>query len=576
MTIHPVGMSLKRFLALFGALTVTLMALAPASSSYEVQRFVSLIVQGVSGSADARAAVESVGGEVTRNLPIVRGVEAKVPAGSVPALERHARILQVTENARVGFQSDDFTLTPGRIGSITNSSRLVKEGVTGQGVTVALLDTGVYDHPDLAGRVVHCEDFSAENGTEAHCADTFGHGTFMAGLIGGDGSLSGGAFAGSAPGVNIVSLKMAGFDGASDVSTILAGIQWVVANKNAYNIKALNLSLGSDSSQSHLLSPLNYAVQKAWKSGITVVVSAGNSGSGSRTILKPADDPYVITVGASNDENTLAINDDRVPVFSSRGPTRADGLAKPDVVAPGVHTVSLRSPGSAIDQKFGSTAVVRNHYFRGTGTSMSAATVTGIVAQILQANPGLSPDQVKHRLMSTARRIADTAQYSAGKGVVDAYAAARSTSTQKANQYLLMGLSTGLGSIDGARGSLNIDVTTPGGISLLDGEYIAKYDDALLSVKNLLGLVPYTGVTYTLTGWDPLTWEGVSWKNGEWAGVSWKGVSWKQTTWDGVSWKGVSWKNADWEGVSWKNVNWDGVSWKATSFQSAWYAAAWD
>lgn len=576
MTIDPVRLGAKRSLALVAALCVALMALAPTSSSYEAERFVSLIVQGVTGSGDARAAVESVGGEVTRNLPIVRGVAAKVPAGSVAALGNDRRILQVTENARVGFEADDFTLSPGRIGNITNSSRLVKEGVTGQGVTVALLDTGVYDHPDLAGRVVHCEDFSAENGTEAHCADTFGHGTFMAGLIGGNGSVSGGAFAGSAPGVNIVSLKMAGFDGASDVSNILAGIQWVVAHRAQFNIKALNLSLGSDSSQSHALSPLNYAVQRAWRSGITVVVSAGNSGPGSRTILKPADDPYVITVGASNDESTLAINDDRIPVFSSRGPTRTDGLAKPDVVAPGVHTVSLRSPGSAIDQKFGDSAVVRHHYFRGTGTSMSAATVTGIVAQILQANPTLTPDQVKHRLMSTARRIADTDPYAAGKGLVDAYAAARSTSTQKANQYVLLGQSTGLGSIDGARGNLDIDVTTPYGVSLFDGEYIAKYEEASRSVGNILGLVPYSGTVYTLTGWDPTSWEGVSWKDGEWAGVSWKGVSWKQTTWDGVSWKGVSWKNADWEGVSWKNVNWDGVSWKATTFQSAWYAAAWD
>ncbi|MEA2451612.1 MAG: serine protease AprX [Actinomycetota bacterium] len=535
---------------------------------------------------------------MTRSLPIIRGVEASVPADRVEQLDAMPSIYQTTPNQLVAFQGDDYTLNPNRIPANAGSDRLWAEGVTGAGVTVALLDTGVYAaHPDLAGRVVHCEDLSSEAGTEADCQDTFGHGTFMAGLIAGDGASSGGSYKGTAPAANIVSVKVAGFDGATDISNILAGIQWTVSHRKAYGIRALNLSLGTDSGQDYRTSPLNYAVEQAWKAGIAVVVSAGNSGPNSKTILKPADDPFVITVGASNDEGTVAIGDDRVPVFSSRGPTRSNGLAKPDLVAPGVHTISLRSPGSAIDQQFGADSTVATSYFRGTGTSMSSATVTGIVAQILQANPSLNPNQVKYRLMNTTRQIADRDQNAVGKGLVDAYAATRSTSTAQANQSGLLGgllaSSTGLGTLQGARGTLTIDVQSAVGQLPLAGEYKAqtksgglrllerknsaprKSEARTSSVLDLGGLIPWSSVTYTTLGWDVTSWLTTTFAANDWTGASWRGASWRATEWDGASWRGASWRNSDWEGASWRAVDWDGASWRATSWQSAWYAAGW-
>ncbi|MGH2757855.1 MAG: S8 family peptidase [Actinomycetota bacterium] len=579
----------------------------------------SVIVQSFEGARAAAAAVQRAGGEVIKRLPIVGGVSARVTKPERLELERDPAVLQVSTNDEIGFQkvgngngggkpdpqpeptpeptpdatptptpspsatAPDFTTTPKRIGTITRGKDLWSQGITGKGVTVALIDTGVYAaHPDLSGRVIHCEDFSHEAGTEAHCADTFGHGTFMAGLIAGNGASSGGTYMGSAPEANIVSVKLAGFDGSTDVSNVLAGIQWVVAHKSLYGIKVLNLSLGTDSTQSTSTSPLNYAVQRAWKSGITVIVSSGNSGDASGTVLKPADDPLVVTVGSSNDEETLAIGDDRVPVFSSRGPTRSNNLAKPDLVAPGVRTVSLRSPGSAIDQQFGASATVDGDYFRGTGTSMSTAVVTGIAAQILQANPTLVPDQVKYRLTATSRGIADTGRYAVGAGIVDAYAATKSTSTAKANQNQcgLLGclldtlLSSGLGFIEPARGSLDVDVETPLGVGALLGEYKAQYDTNLLST--LLGLIPWASLEYTLNGWTATSWHGTSWHNAPWAGTSWHGTSWHRTYWGGTSWHGTSWHNSDWAGTSWHDVDWEGTSWHGTSWHTAWYAVVWD
>lgn len=571
MTMPPHLLPIRRFVL---AAVALLCAAAVVPAGGRPVSFVDVVVQGSSASAAADA-VTSAGGAVAEALPIVDGVSARVPEEKLDELRRDRRVRTVGMNDPIAFDGAPDTGTTHRIQNIVRSDDLWTRGVDGRGTTVALLDTGVYAaHPDLAGRVVHCEDLSHEAGTAAHCADTFGHGTFMAGLIAGDGTVSNGKHTGAAPGARIVSVKAAGFDGATDVSTVLAGIQWIVAHKDVYGIRVMNLSLGTDSSQDYRLSPLNYAVERAWAAGIVVVVSAGNSGPDPATIMKPGDDPYVITVGASNDEGSMATGDDRVPVFSSRGPTRANGIAKPDVVSPGVHTVSLRSPGSAIDQQFGATAAVDGHYFKGTGTSMATATVSGVVAQLLQDEPGLTPDQVKHRLTSTARGIAETDALRTGAGLVDAYAAATSTSTDAANQGLAH--ATGLGLLEGDRGSAGVEVVTPLGQLFLQGEYVAQTDPSQVSLSNPAGLVPWAGATWKAEGWDAGSWAGATWKSGDWAGATWKGATWKATVWDGATWKGATWKNADWEGATWKGAEWDGATWKATSWQTRMYAAAWD
>lgn len=570
-----------RVIAAFLLVLALIMPMAPGSAGAEQSGpLVEVIVRSVAGAIGAAEAVESVGGTTVRRLPIVDGVSAKVPSGALHELRRLPGVTQVGENARVGFHGAADTEVTHRIQKVVQSDKLWNKGIDGAGVTVALLDTGVYAaHPDLAGRVVHCEDFSHERGTEAECADTFGHGTFMAGLIAGNGAASNGKYKGTAPGASIVSIKAAGYDGSTDVSTILAGIQWAVAHKDTYGIDVLNLSLGTDSSQDYRLSPLNYAVERAWSSGIAVVVSAGNSGPDSSTVMKPGDDPYVITVGSSNDEGTMTINDDQVPVFSSKGPTRANGFTKPDVVSPGVHTISLRSPGSAIDNQYGSTAAVDGSYFKGTGTSMSTATTTGVVAQILQANPSLTPDQVKHRLTSTARPIANPDPNAAGAGVIDAEAAATSTSLLAANVGVEP--STGLGLLQLDRAGLDVEVVTPAGQIALYGEFVAQTDPGNVTVDNPGGLVPWVASTWKVDGWDASTWKASTWKTEDWTASTWKASTWKGTEWEASTWKGTEWNNADWDASTWKastwkDFDWDASTWKASTWKSAWYAAAWD
>jgi serine protease AprX len=556
-------------------------------SSTSLSSRIAVIVQSAGGAAGAARAVMSVDGKVTRRLPIVEGVSASISRSALGALQSAPGVVSVSPDEKVGFDgaaAKPANATP-YIPDIVNATKLWKDGYKGKGVTIALLDTGVYAaHPDLQGsggsRVIHCEDFSGERGTDADCDDTFGHGTFMAGLMAGNGASSKGQYSGTAPAAKIVSVTVAGFDGSTDISQILAGIQWIVSHKDTYGIRVLNLSLGSDSGQDYRLSPLDFAVERAWQAGIVTVVSAGNSGDMAGTIHKPADDPYVVTVGASNDEGTRTVSDDRIPVFSSRGPTRSNGFVKPDVVAPGVKTISLRSPGSAIDQKYGDTARVKGQYFRGTGTSMATAVTSGSVALMLQRAPGLDPDQVKFRLMDTARQIVDTEPNAAGQGIIDAFGAATSSSTDRANQDI-DATSTGLGPLEADRGSLHVEVVTPLGQIDLLGEFVAQRDPSIIDPLNPAGLVPWVGLTYTVTGWDPASWDLTTWASDQWLATAWDGTQWRATVWDGTQWRGTQWRNEDWDGTQWRGTQWrygdfDGTQWRATTWQSKWYAVAWN
>ena len=247
---------------------------------------------------------------------------------------------------------------------------------------------------DLHGeRLVRGPDLSGERDG----VDRFGHGTFMAGLIAGDGTASSrGAtrHVGAAPGATVVSVKVAGADGSTTLSRMIAGIGWVIMHEDDYDIGVLNLSFGADTNLPYIANPLSGAVEAAWASGLTVVTSAGNAGAGS--VSSPGDDPWVITVGSSDSSGTNTTADDSLATFSGR--KRFGGYSKPDVVAPGVSVVSLRAPGSAIDAA-NPSARLGDAYFKGSGTSMSTAIVSGAAAVLVEHHPNANPDDVKGALV---------------------------------------------------------------------------------------------------------------------------------------------------------------------------------
>ncbi len=509
-----------------------------------------VIVQARGTGIAAGAAVAQAGGQVTRDLPVVNGVAATVPTGNLPALAARPGLIVTPDSAMTvqGTVSPSATTTS-VYRKVVGADDLNADGSKGAGVTVALIDTGVAAVPDLAGKVLPiagptggtkpCVNLSGE----PDCADRYGHGTFMAGIIAGSGASSGGTHQGMAPDARIVSVKIAGADGSADVSNVLAAIQWVVSFKDVYGIKVLNLSLGTDSTQSYRTDPLNYAVERAWDSGVAVVVAAANRGPGRGTISKPGDDPWVITVGAIDDRGTPGLGDDHVPDFTSRGPTAADGLAKPDVVAPGAHIVSLQAPGSSIAINVPTS--MTGGYRKGSGTSMATAVVSGAAALLIGADPSMTPDRLKFALGSTARPGLDNDVMSVGAGVISAAAAARSAGAGLANQGL--DRSNGMGSLDASRGTVRVRTQ---GLSGLPGTVVSGTQTAQLLLWDPLGFVTgnWSGPTWYLSTWYLAGWSAVAWEGSKWQGSKWQGSKWQGQN-DPTSMYGSKWQGADWYGA---------------------------
>ena len=246
--------------------------------------------------------------------------------------------------------------------------------------------------------------------------DLYGHGTHVAGIIGGNGYLVGRKLRGVAPGVNLIDLRALDANGAGSDSTVIAAIQQAIALKNTYNIRVINLSLGRGIPDSYTQDPLCQAVESAWKAGIVVVVAAGNYGrlsvngsNGFGTITAPGNDPFVLTVGATKSNGSSAQSAETLASYSSKGPTTYDHVVKPDIVAPGNGIVSWRLRAlrwkHCIPVRSVSGSDGNNDYFNLSGTSMATPVVSGAVALLLQQHSTLTPDQVKARLMKSAYKV---------------------------------------------------------------------------------------------------------------------------------------------------------------------------
>ena len=274
-------------------------------------------------------------------------------------------------------------------------------GFTGKGVGVAVIDSGINgDMPDFknADGTSRVTNVIANPGA-TRPGDEVGHGTHVAGIIGGNyltrTDRARGVYMGIAPEADLVAIKTADDAGNSTVLDVINALQFVVDHKDELNIKVVNLSVSSDTPGSYTEDPLDAAVEFAWHAGIVVVAAQGNRGDAADAVqYAPGNDPFVISVGATDEGNTPAPADDKLAYFSSRGVTQ-DGLNKPDVVAPGARIVAPLAIGSAFHKLAPATSLVGDSYLSIGGTSMAAPVVTGAAALVLQARPDLNPDQVK-------------------------------------------------------------------------------------------------------------------------------------------------------------------------------------
>ena len=383
-------------------------------------------------------------------------------------------------------------------------------GYKGGGIGVAVIDSGIAPHSAIGSRVIARANFvSTEPGVSG---DPFGHGTHVAGMIGGINTRVTAAYAGgSAPAVSFVDVRVLGRTGMGYTSDVLAGIDWVIANKTRYGIRVINLSLGHPVAESSSTDPLCLAVERAVRAGIVVVASAGNYGvapSGAPVlggITSPGNSPAAITVGAIDTKGTSDRYDDVVAPYSSKGPTAIDLTVKPDVVAPGTRIVSAESAGSYLLKTYPQWHVAgtgNNAYLRLSGTSMAAAAVSGGVALLLDAEPGMSPAQVKVVLQTGARFIPSAGLIGAGTGSVDFAQSLKIAQQGLVTSLLstvtnLLGLSSGASFFD--RGTLIDRVYDRTGIRLLGlldlDVLLGGADSAEPGVLNLLGQTNTLGRT---------------------------------------------------------------------------------
>ena len=365
------------------------------------------------------------------SLSLVRAHVYSVNARDLSLLSSDPEVAYIGLDHKL--QATATTLAPdygwmGVLGATSISATLPWDG---SGIGVAVIDSGIDASADLQNssgknRVVYSRSFvPKDTGT----SDAYGHGTMVAGLVGGNGAQSNTKTAsylirGIAPNVNIVNLRVLDQNGSATDSTVISAIQQAIALKSQYNIRVINLSLGRPVYESYTQDPLCQAVEQAWQAGIVVVVAAGNDGrdnsqgtQGYATINVPGNDPYVITVGAMNTVGTLSRADDKMTSYSSKGPTLLDHVVKPDLVAPGNLVSSLEASKSNLVKTYSNnrvpwsmydpakTASPSPAYFYLSGTSLAAPMVSGAAALLLQQNPALTPDQVKARLMKTAAKL---------------------------------------------------------------------------------------------------------------------------------------------------------------------------
>ncbi len=316
--------------------------------------------------------------------PAINGISLDIPV--VP-----------TAGPADGLAASLATLYPQLDGATTAWSA----GLTGAGIGVAVIDSGAQDLPDFGGRIVHVQ--VGDNGSTA-APDTVGHGTFVSGVLGGQSP--DGSFVGVAPGVTLYEINVASADGFAYTSDVISALAWVQANSAADNIRVANLSLSETRPSNYTRSPLDAAVEQLWRSGVVVVASAGNLGPDTN-YYAPGNDPFAITVGALDPNDTLDTADDVQASFSSYGFT-LDGYAKPELLAPGRHVVSTLPPGTTLAGIAPPENTVAPGYVRANGTSFAAPQVAGAAAILLQRDPGLTPDQLKWLLAQSSRVVPDS------------------------------------------------------------------------------------------------------------------------------------------------------------------------
>jgi serine protease AprX len=474
---------------------------------------VPVIVQVAGPIDEGRTFVTEHGGTIERDLGILNAFSANVSPDVALALSSRDAIGMLALDAPVTstafeVEKDKFLTTFQRS---TKATDVWNKGM-GEGIGIAIVDTGVSSDAlcEFATTDGTCGRrlLDGYTGTASPTSDGFGHGTHIANTAAGYAFLTNGQYGGMAPMANIIPVKIDDNRGNSSIGDVVAGLSWVLDNRIRLNIKVVNLSLTSSVQQSYKTDPMDAAIELLTFNGITVVAAAGNSPDAYN--YAPANDPFVITVGAVDEHGSNDPNKHTIAPWSSKGVT-GDGVAKPDVYAPGVRIVAGISPSSMIATVFpgGITSTDHNEARYGmSGTSMATAVVSGGVALIAQRHPNWTPGQIKQAIKSTGKPL----QLAPG---------ARELQVQPSSD-----LSTVTDASSGIVPSY----------LLLDAA--GTCDTSVVAVADC-----------------PIQFERISWGSVNFQKISWSKISWSKISWSRVSWSG----GVDLSKISWSRISWGSI-----------------
>jgi len=397
--------------------------------------------------------------------------------------------------------------------------------------TIAIVDSGIDASrtADFGNRVLGQVSLaSTANGP----GDTYGHGTFVAGIAAGAAT----GRAGVAPSANLLSVDVMGDAGMATVADVVAACDWILANKSQYNIKVANFSLHSSNPASIFFDPIDQAVERLWLNGVTVVAAAGNyalDGQRSDVPFAPANDPFVITVGAADIMNTLSAADDVAAPWSAWGYT-VDGFAKPDLSAPGRYMIGPVPDGATLATER-PDHIVSPGYMQLSGTSFSAPAVAGTAALILAQHPDWTPDQVKGALMVSARSVPAATPGSLGVGELNVPLARMVQTPPNPNA------------------GLDQYVTT-------DANGAPVFDSAAWQSAALAN-----------AAWSDAAWSDAAWSDAAWSDAAWASAAWSSAAWGSAAWSDAAWSDAAWSDAAWGSAAWGSAAWS----DAAWSDAAW-
>jgi serine protease AprX len=516
---NGVGNDIKAFVtpSLLGA------AEANPTESFDV------IVQGSSGRSSNDVATDvlaaSPGNPATpKRFESIAGVEATLLGRQVVQLAHRPTILAITPNAPVRLTSTNFSNNQ----KWTNAVGAPKlwdqtSGLAAQ-PTIAIVDSGVDSTrtADFGGRVI--KQVTMTSLLPNSPGDGRGHGTFVASIAAGAAK----SYSGVAPTAKLLSIDVTDDSGMAMTSDVIAAADWILQNQATYNIRVANFSLQASNPGTFMFDPLNKAVERLWFGGVVVVAAAGNYGNlGTGVPFAPADDPFVITVGAADINATNDQSDDFAAPWSASGYT-LDGFAKPELGAPGRYMIGA-VPTSSTLTALQPLSVVAPGYMQLSGTSFAAPVVAGIAAELLALHPDWTPDQVKGALMLSASPTAAT------------------------------GLTLGVGEVNAGKA---LGVTSPPNPNLaLDSFLVADPNGGSVPVFDTAS---WTSAASLNASWTSASWTSASWTSASWTLASWTSASWTSASWTSASWTSASWTSASWTSASWTSASWTSASWTSS------------